>query len=589
RSPGLLGTQGSLPNAKQLQSLFAATSVSNPSGSPSIPSARPSLSSPRRNPPPPPPGPLDNSTPSQTPASRQRPRANSSTVTATPLSPAPEHANPAQSTHSHRRALSLTTKLRRQPPIPFPIAATHNAQQQQQHQLFPGSANSSQVSVSTASNAERRGGVFRRLSGWVRSTEDRVAGQARRVRRQLSAGGSQGENEDDDALDDWTFLDSVASPGFPGNERVARAKDRPQWPPPPPSSSPAVSLPPSSPSTKTASTTHPLPTVPLPPVPEPNSTAQTPTFDDIHDGFEFDGLADLEREQAKVDARHTNHQQAPGGIHARCDLLKQRMDVLDLIANTVENSRDGMTEGTLRRISSELGVLAARPSHCGNVSARAKRSVTLGASEIRAVGARCGYNVHAPKANININNNDDNEDNVQNGSRARRGSEASSVRGRSPARITQPAATAVAAATAPTTMAPAHRRQLAAAPQPGPVQLMTPQATRRGGILKPGRTQRPTRTTGELRVVTPTHGPGRFSEFTVASDTVSPRSPSSISSSSVSIIARQARSARAARKQVRFPEEQRLLESIRLIDPRTAQCIESRSASADSLPSVRDS
>ncbi|KAJ1784785.1 hypothetical protein LPJ67_004196 [Coemansia sp. RSA 1938] len=109
--------------------------------------------------------------------------------------------------------------------------------------------------------------------------------------------------------------------------------------------------------------------------------------------------------------------------------------------------------------------------------------------------------------------------------------------------------------------------------------VLTPQATRRGGILKPGRSQR--RRAGEtrsIRVVTPSHAVGRGVENTV------PVSPSS----SCASIARQVRSARVVRKQVRFPEEQRLLESIRLIDPRTAQCIESRSMSAESLPSVQD-
>ncbi|KAJ2790772.1 hypothetical protein H4R20_006958, partial [Coemansia guatemalensis] len=151
-------------------------------------------------------------------------------------------------------------------------------------------------------------------------------------------------------------------------------------------------------------------------------------------------------------------------------------------------------------------------------------------------------------------------------------------------------------------------------------QELTPQANRRGGILKPGRTRReaparlhlppaasPEHTRlAHISVRTP-QGPGRFTEYVAstpaqeagADDSRIPvisRSGSSRSTGASTLAmqtkdapvtplpakgsgrSRQVRSARAARKCVRFPEEQRLLETIRLIDPRTAQSIEDHAA-----------
>ncbi|KAJ2540353.1 hypothetical protein GGF49_004530 [Coemansia sp. RSA 1853] len=249
------------------------------------------------------------------------------------------------------------------------------------------------------------------------------------------------------------------------------------------------------------------------------------TEQELKDGFAFDGLADIEREQAKIDARHSQH---PDKMHARCTSLLERIDALHLIANTMDNSRGGMAQTSLRRISSELGI--------GTDHTHSRRSITLDPQALTDM-ARSGI----PHAQV------------------RR----MSATTQSPARMTKPKLVS-------------HKLGL-------PVDssaTLTPQATRRGGILKPGRSQR--RRAGEtirpIRVVTPSYGINRGSEHTA------PVSPSS----SCASIARQVRSACVTRKQVRFPEEQRLLESIRLIDPRTAQCIESRSTSADSLPSVQD-
>ncbi|KAJ1964305.1 hypothetical protein GGI12_001502 [Dipsacomyces acuminosporus] len=135
--------------------------------------------------------------------------------------------------------------------------------------------------------------------------------------------------------------------------------------------------------------------------------------EDIEEGFAFDGAADIQRVQEEVDARAERRRQqqhtpnalasrdmegdeeeggeeeadsdddhddpakahlpsasppstrasksasdvSVGALQARYDSILQRVDALQLIANTVENSRDGFTEGTLRRVSSELGLL----------------------------------------------------------------------------------------------------------------------------------------------------------------------------------------------------------------------------------------
>ncbi|KAJ2301104.1 hypothetical protein IW139_000625 [Coemansia sp. RSA 353] len=428
---------------------------------------------------------LTSKQPKQTGTPTSRPRANSNTVNSTPLSP-----TPAKPGSHRRRALSLTAKLRRQPPIPFPIPRASSVQ------LPPIYAHSTQSSVSVAGSHNEKckeKGVLRRLSGWMKSTEGRVAGQARRVKRQLSVG-----SQESDELEDWTFLDSV--PQGPRDTDIGAAQN--MW-----------ALPPS---------------MPLPPVPNttpilPNTQAAQPTLteQEMNDGFAFDGLADIEREQAKID-------RSPDKMHARCTSLLERIDALHLIANTMDNSRNGMTQNTVRRISSELGI----STH----ASQSRRSITLDHNTL----------THMAKSNIPH-------------AQMRR---LSATLPHSPARITKPKIAS-------------HKLGL----HVDLSTVLTPQATRRGGILKPGRSQR--RRAGEtrsIRVVTPSHAVGRGVENTV------PVSPSS----SCASIARQVRSARVVRKQVRFPEEQRLLESIRLIDPRTAQCIESRSMSAESLPSVQD-
>ncbi|KAJ2310145.1 hypothetical protein IWW54_003349, partial [Coemansia sp. RSA 2705] len=434
-----------------------------------------------------------------------RPRANSSQVAATPLSPL--HLLAAKTASSrHRRALSLTAKLRRQPPIPFPLAAGA------QSQALGASANGSQVSVAQSQGSA---GVFRRLSGWVRSTEDRVALQARRVRRQLSIG-SGPSGDDSDALDEWTLLDSSASPGVPHRRSADPSKPRapPQWPQPP--------------------------AEPLPPLPDAS------VADGAEDGFAFDGRADLEREQATVDARRQNE----GRLQERCDRILQRVDALQLITNTVENSRDGLTEGTLRRISSELGVLA--DARRGSRRRPGRRSVTMDSAEIKRAIARTASSQPEPLPPLPAASQSD----------QRRGLALEQTRARSPPRPHAAGGIGV---------------------------QLTPQASGRGGILKAGRTRR--HTPSGMRVAPPALAlgtPSVASSVTGSAQALVTRSGGSRrspSASSASLAARQIRSARAARKQVRFPEEQRLLESIRLIDPQTARSIETRQMSSESLPS----
>ncbi|KAJ1718196.1 hypothetical protein LPJ61_006763, partial [Coemansia biformis] len=163
-------------------------------------------------------------------------------------------------------------------------------------------------------------------------------------------------------------------------------------------------------------------------------------------------------------------------------------------------------------------------------------------------------------------------------------------------------------------------------------QQLTPQAIRRGGILKAGRSKRVTPARlhvslleqhpesaassgdfGGMSIHTP-QGRGRFTEYeagpqltTGPSGRTSPvagtperstMQPALVGRAGTSVVARrhpdppttplsskvagtpgrQVRSARTLRKCVRFPEEQRLLETIRLIDPLIAQSIESRAA-----------
>ncbi|KAJ1752749.1 hypothetical protein LPJ79_001005 [Coemansia sp. RSA 1821] len=442
----------------------------------------------------------------------QRPRANSSQIATTPLSPSQASSASAH----HRRALSLTTKLRRQPPIPFPIASTARAASVQSQPLPAVALNSneSQVSVAYSQPEARcmggeRTGVFRRLSGWVRSTEGRVALQARRVRRQLSQGSVPEEDSDDNGtLDEWTLLDPTngnISDTLAASPLVQRQAQRIAKPKPPP------------------------PARPLPPLPAIES---------------------------KPKAQPAESATPEESLQARCDSILQRIDALQLIANTVENSREGFSEGNLRRISSELGALAStkrRISHKSKSTASVtRRSITMDSAEIQAAIFQLPRKPAVPtKAQS-----------------ARVAAASLSIsRGRPHARNVLP--------TTPT-------RRISSLASESP---LTPQAAGQGGILKPGRTRRHTPSDlRPVRVITPTRGPGRFSEYALSTPAAS-NPPLAIRSGgckkeprSSSLASRQVRSARAARKQVRFPEEQRLLESIRLIDPQTARSIEIRSS-----------
>ncbi|KAJ1987843.1 hypothetical protein GGI25_005557 [Coemansia spiralis] len=337
------------------------------------------------------------------------------------LSDLPQHPFLSKSSekNEHRRATSLTTKLRRQPPIPFPL--TIRTRSMQSASSSPPSTNMSQLSIATESLGSKlassrtssslndeKAGMLRRLSGWMKTTEGKFAQQAKRV-RQLAGGanGSSQQSEDKvDDIDDWTFLDKSLSPvglvdtaslnslavgvAENGSPLSIRAGRRPLWSHRNSSKLSDLTTSPSVPPTYSL----PPPSIPLPPLPASSfePAGDQLCIDDIEEGFAFDGAADIEREQAEVDARAKLHLEliqaetladddvvdidmpspsdsllsnpcsqtsadAAEDIQARYASIMQRVDALQLIANTVENSRDGFTEGTLRRISSELGVL----------------------------------------------------------------------------------------------------------------------------------------------------------------------------------------------------------------------------------------
>ncbi|KAI8325743.1 hypothetical protein GQ54DRAFT_194573 [Martensiomyces pterosporus] len=313
----------------------------------------------------------------------------------------------------HRRAISLTTKLRRQPPIPFPLNA-------QSRSLTSAGSSGSQSSSSAGGSApselvsptDDKAGVLRRLSGWVRNTEGRFAQQAKRVRQLAAAGGGGRRNGSGGVcgeIDDWTFLDKSFSPNFPrsphrmvalgiaenGSPLSNRSSGRrPLWP--------MRAADADASDTRSQQQQH-QPPPPSAPDLRPLQALSARAFDaaglgsdgvgdvDVDDGFAFDGAADIQRVQEEVDARAEhrrlfrasaglgNRDAVPprspslspsppssrsrrsnvsvGALQARYDSILQRVDALQLIANTVENSRDGFTEGTLRRVSSELGML----------------------------------------------------------------------------------------------------------------------------------------------------------------------------------------------------------------------------------------
>ncbi|KAJ2315849.1 hypothetical protein IWW52_003949 [Coemansia sp. RSA 2704] len=486
-----------------------------------------------------------------------------------------------------RRANSSLSLGEQQPlpsppqPVPFPLNTSVF-----ENLGATGSQSSVTSSQSSASN------VLRRLSGWMKSTEGRVVHRARRVRQQLIT------RADVDDLDDWTLLDHSLSPGFPRAEtepislhmQLARADIEIRRPPP---------------------------TRPLPSLPDMLERGR-----DSEDGFAFDGRADIEREQAKIDARMAAcKREGPeeGGLQRRYDSIIQRIDALQLIANTVENSRDGFTEGTLRRISSELGVLIEQrrsrisDAHLPSPHVSGRRTFSMGPVEMRRALSRA--NVEAPLGVRVSSIMSDNSDDISERMPSSRGTSGEYERGTSPPLPSR--RNSLGLGTGLTTPV-----KPAAEAQTQQQQQLTPQANRRGGILKPGRVQRsvPTRmlpeipqpTTDEafglISVRTP-RGPGRYTEYTVAgSQSSSPASTSPVESKSARSatlppnasrvngtrqvettptardatagLGRQVRSARASRKRVRFPEEQRLLETIRLIDPRVAESIECRAVKA---------
>ncbi|KAJ2077000.1 hypothetical protein H4R24_005384 [Coemansia sp. RSA 988] len=602
-----------------------------------------------------------------------------------------------RSSGRHRRALSLTSKLRRQTAIPFPLVAGRAGSVQSQP--LPSDASSTGSDAPSVDGGGRPGKVLRRLSGWVRSTEDRVVQHARRMRQQLTPAETAGlveDSDEDGGLEDWTFLDkspafALSSPQVVDAESpLARRSGR--------RATPWLS----------DKTGHP-PTLTLPPPPS-NGNACSEASDD---GFAFDGMADIEREQVKVDARaaatHTERQQqqqlssphsagaglpvpAAGrvnGLQGRYESIVQRVDALQLIANTVDNSGDGFSERTLRRISSELAILAdARrrrvaetsspsasdmaPLHemlttsfTSNASdaslglvdnasgaasgrlhaAKGRRSVSMDPADIRNAVARAGIGSSSELTNNSARDGDlhrvpDVTGRVQ---RIRALTSRVATGGITPRRVSGSSVASTASSSSSLqqrTCSPTRIAQLSIAssrrnsdaldssssslPNHGSVALgpqeLTPQAKRCGGILKPGRTRRevPARLhqqpaaffehsrLAHISVRTP-QGPGRFTEYVASTPTratgaddhhISAASRSGGSNSAGTSTStsqtkdsadtplppkscgrsRQVRSARAARKCVRFPEEQRLLETIRLIDPCTAQSIESRAA-----------
>ncbi|KAJ2691443.1 hypothetical protein H4R19_006369, partial [Coemansia spiralis] len=404
---------------------------------------------------------------------------------------------------------------------------------------------------------------------------------------------------------------------------------------------------------------------------------EPPEADD--DGFAFDGAADIEREQALVDARAAVGGGGGGdGLRARYDSILQRVDALQLIANTVENSRDGFSEGTLRRISSELGVLrdgrmrrfaearalASGLSPPGPVlpavgglrralddadidlfgSARRDETPVVGRKKSATFATDCEQPLPSPTLSAHSGSLDglaggllaESLERLDIGSAPRRhhshhqrqmsSDSSNSSAPPAPLALQQPrplllagrSSISIDAVRSPPPPPPPLQQQLPSsesldtgdeghlAPE-----HLTPQATRRGGILKAGRSMRvaPARLLEQLPVplaaidIRTPQGAGRFTEYESGTSMggASPLAGKSARSATLPPLAgrastsaaarraldtppvtplptkamggggRQARSARALRKCVRFPEEQRLLETIRLIDPQAAR------------------
>ncbi|KAJ2808926.1 Tripartite motif containing 37 [Coemansia guatemalensis] len=511
------------------------------------------------------------------------------------------------------RTESLAQRLRKQAPVPFPLGAIRA--QSAQPFTMPA-AIESQASVHAQSDAGDRSGMLRRLSGWVRTTEGRVAQQARRVRQQLSSSPEAQDTPKLDAIDDWTFLDMALSPTSPHASDSAPVSLAMQM-----AAGAAVSA-----GAPTSTKYQSPPGIPLPPLPNTSKLGdQGPASYDS--GFSFDGVADIEREQAKVDARAAtisarsqqqrgkpaHSTEGEGKLRARYDSLVERIDALQLIANTVENSRDGFTEGTLRRISSELGVL---------MDSRRRRF-----AEARALSS-----VITSPEHLDMGLDE----------RKRCLIRPQTTDGRRSISVGQ---AELQRATASLLSSANTHRQLAMDSPDDPLTACdvglqdAPGASTEsnasiegfGGVLNARLSEHnsPTRSQAPLSDTTPTdgdkaaaldrinvrtpQGPGRFAEYVAATpppaaasagsfvgksgrSTTLPPLAARYPGSSSSIVAsrlpdisattptrdnaasRQVRSARALRKRVRFPEEQRMLETIRLIDPSVAQSIESHAA-----------
>ncbi|ORX65672.1 hypothetical protein DL89DRAFT_270730 [Linderina pennispora] len=290
---------------------------------------------------------------------------------------------------SHQRSFSLTAKLRRQPPAPFPssghtrsLTSTPSTQSSESSSLAYASAPSGSASVSVSPNDDKAG-VLRRLSGWVKTTEGRFVQHAKRVKKIASGHkGSPGAVDQQNSIDEWTFLDKSYSEAL-HCEAAEHVADN---------GSPLAASTPGSAGTKPP---PPPPQIPLPPPPFAADFGASDTVDDS--GFAFDGAADIEREQMEVDARMESRRQkrammglggeqeplspaalasplkgscAAGSpspskksprqqldidseevLEERYKSIIQRFDALQLIANTVQNSR------TMRRVSSEINIV----------------------------------------------------------------------------------------------------------------------------------------------------------------------------------------------------------------------------------------
>ncbi|KAJ1881763.1 hypothetical protein LPJ57_001396 [Coemansia sp. RSA 486] len=528
--------------------------------------------------------------------------------------------SPKQKKPEHRRtSSSLSAKLRRAPPIPFPLnLRAHSVQSQ-----APSVAGSeSQTSLGDSSS------VLRRLSGWMRSTEGKMAKRVRQLAgnvRDADGGGGGGGG----GLDDWTFLDKSLSPGFPSGSTQSLNVIMDHGSP--------LSVRDTRPASVNVVAHRPMPpSAPLPPIPVPQLR---PSIAEEEDGFAFDGFADIEREQKEVDARtqmrrHTDAISGTRGFEhenqliARKQSVMQRLDALMLIQNTAENSRDGYSQSTLRRISSELGIvlegrrrriedarememgLASRamrradtvscahfvdePLEEGERKPSGRRTVSMDPSEIRRGISRAVASSNdddgallppvpaLPSVSMeSITRNAWTRDSVlsRRVSSASAASSSSSLSiGRSSARITRPCGASRRESLSDHGSKALNRsvqqNSASVANRSGAIGQLTPQASRRGGILKAGRTKReaPGRIMHGLADACP------LSELSGASNRFAEHADAAASgdNSPLSKNGRQTRQTWVARKRVRFPEQDKLLKTIWMVDPSIAQSIEDK-------------